>query len=403
MPMPEAYRLATAGGRPLGSAQLAGPGITCVGPVLFLHDNLHGNYSHYSRRVQDILRESVPLFKARSIDEFELDISGCERLFERDYGGIIPFAQHLRQRVRDEVGLRLSVGIGPSRIIAKMASRHAKPSQLPDSPPQPGERGSGIFRVLPQEIDTFLAPHDVQAVPGIGPVTARNLRNMGIQRVGQLLEQPEGLLRRIYGLGLASLLEALRGGEEFEAQQAAFTQARQPKSIGHETTYERDEYDPEVFRRTLWQLTEDACRRLREAGLRARHVTVKLRYSDFDTHTHGGFLEEAADTESAFYPRVLELFEQAHSRRLRVRLLGVRLERLCPGGLQGGLFDSEEEIRAQRLFSAVDRIRARHGKEVLLMGPGVKRLSETRRAEALSTAGVPSAFLFESEPVAAGK
>jgi DNA polymerase-4 len=373
--------------------------------VLFLHDNLHGNYSQYSRRVQDILQASVPLFKARSIDEFELDISGCERLFERDYGGILPFAEHLRRRIREEVGLKLSVGIGSSRIIAKMASRYAKPSHAlgAQTPPQPGELGSGIFRVLPEEIEAFLAPQDVQAVPGIGPVTARNLRNMGIQRVGQLLSQPEGLLRRIYGLGLASLLEALRGGEDLEAAQTALATPRQPKSIGHETTYERDEYDPEVFRRTLWQLTEDACRRLRAANLRARHVTVKLRYSDFDTHTHGGFLEEAADTESAFYPRVLELFEQAHSRRLRVRLLGVRLERLSPGGLQAGLFDSEQELKEQRLFHAVDRIRSQHGKEVLLLGPGVKRLSESRRAEANSTAGVPSSFLFGSEPVAAGR
>ncbi len=198
-----------------------------------------------------------------------------------------------------------------------------------------------------------------------------------------------------------SLLEALRGGEDFDSEQAALAAPRQPKSIGHETTYERDEFDPRVLSRTLWQLTEDACRRLRLAGLRTRHVTVKVRYSDFDTHTHGGFLETPADTESALYPRVLDLFHAAHNRRLRIRLLGVRLDRLSPGGKQGGLFDSNEELREQRLFSTVDRIRSRHGKEILLLGPGVNRLSETRRPEALATAGVPSAFLFDSTPLAA--
>jgi DNA polymerase-4 len=397
------------------SGQGRPPSNTSPTGVVFLHDGLFGNYERYSRRVQDILRESVPEFHARSIDEFELDVSGCERLFARQYGGIVPFAGHLRARVRGEVGLKLSIGIGPSRIVAKMASRHAKPD--------------GVFRVLPEEAEAFLGPHDIQAVPGIGPATSAVLRDMGVNRVEQLLAQPVSLLRQAFGIGMVSLVDALQhsrdlprheggafgkalplgyvGGEDFGStgdiegprakgqgsreenkdeglgtggvsppadrrRDAAATHSR-PKSIGHETTFERDVIDPAVWERTLWRLTEDACRRLRAADLRTRQVTVKIRYSDFFTITHGGPLSEATDVDSVVYQRALELFHEGNTRRLRIRLLGVRLERLCAGASQGLLFETRRDRRAHEFFAAVDRIRERHGRDCVLVGLGVSR------------------------------
>jgi DNA polymerase-4 len=428
MPMGEAYRRAgiplphTDGGPPHQHGHPPHQDDCIIPPtgVVFLHDGLFGNYTRYSQRVQDILRESVPIFRTRSIDEFELDVSGCERLFERDYGGIVPFAEHLRRRVREEVGLPLSIGIGPSRLIAKMASRHAKPD--------------GVFRVLPEEVAEFLRPHDVQDVPGIGPVTAATLRDLGINRVEQLLRQPPSVLRRMFGIGMVGLVEALKAGEDTapgateeagasrpaDRAQAMWDDSaageavglplgaargrmnpaisfgvahgRSPKSIGHETTFDRDEIDPAVWERTLWRLTEDACQRLRAADLRARHVTVKIRYSDFATLTHGGPLPEPTDADSAVFQRVMELFHEGNTRRLRIRLLGVRLERLSAGASQGLLFESRRERRAHDFFAAVDSIRARWGKETVLVGPGVSRLKEKRPLEAMSTAGVQTGF-----------
>lgn len=430
MPMSEAYRRA--------GVEFSGAG----GPprrdgVVFLHEGLFGNYERYSRRVQDILRDSVPEFHARSIDEFELDVSGCERLFTRLYGGIEAFAAHLRARVRGEVGLKLSIGIGPSRIVAKMASRHAKPD--------------GVRRVLPGEVAEFLGPHDIQAVPGIGPATSAVLRDMGVNRVEQLLRQPVNLLRQAFGIGMVSLVEALQcsrdlpqqpggafgkalplgyvGGENGSAgfnprgagggvdppgpvgrasglplemstggtpapPGGAVPSARsRPKSIGHETTFERDVIDPAVWERTLWRLTEDACRRLREADLRTRQVTLKIRYSDFFTLTHGGPLSEATDVDSVVYRRVLELFREGNTRRLRIRLLGVRLERLCVGASQGLLFESRRDRRAHEFYAAVDRIRGVHGRDSLWVGPGVFRLNERRSPYATGTAGIQTGFM----------
>lgn len=382
MPMGEAYRLAERagmlGGRPsLAAADWRAETRALPGEVIFLHDGLFGRYSLYSQRVQDILRESVPVFRARSIDEFELDLSGCERLFSEQYGGILEFAQHLRQRVRAEVGLPLSAGLGPSRSVAKMASRVAKPRDVVGTP-QPGEPKSGVYRVLAEEALSFLRPFDVQAVPGIGPVTAGQLRKMGISRVGQLLDIPPSVLRRVYGSAVAQIQDALLGSGEEPTAEGAFGmgERRRPKSIGHESTLERDEIDPAVFEQTLWRLTEDACRRLRAADLRAAHVTVKLRYSDFDTHTHGAALPDPTDTEAGIFPAVLELFAQAHTRRLRVRLLGVRLERLSAGASQGALFETGRERREHALSTAVDSIRERFGRDMLLAGPGVHRLGK---------------------------
>lgn len=378
MPMAEAYRrVHSAGARAVHEG----------GRVHFLHEGLHGNYQLYSRRVQDILLDSVPVFSPRSIDEFQMDVSGCTRLFTRDYGGIVEFAEHLRRRVRKDVGLRLSIGIGPSRLVAKMASRHAKPD--------------GVRRVLPGEVLEFLNPHDIEAVPGIGPATGKSLREMGINRVGQLLGQPLGLLRQAFGLGMVSLTTALREGTDTHSAQPepAFVhndphgkpresiedgpgynnpaigfgheRRREPKSIGHETTFSRDTVDPAYIERTLWRLTEDACRRLREADLRARHITVKIRYSDFGTQTHGAFLKEPTDVDGEVFKLVKQLFAQGNTRRLRIRLLGVRLSRFTAGASQLRLFEGETSQRERALVGAVDRIRGKHGRDSVLVGPGV--------------------------------
>jgi len=376
MPMAEAYRKAK------GHSGVA-----------FLHHGLHGNYTLYSRRIQDILRAEVPVFRARSVDEFELDISGCERLLADRHGGVEPFVEYLRRRVRREVGLPLSVGIGPSRLVAKMASRHAKPD--------------GVYRVLPEQSERFLAPHDVQDVPGIGPATAAGLRARGVHRVGQLLQLPERLIDNSFGLALLGLVRALKQGDRadrrgelemlgvYGGDEPAEARARrgQPKSIGHETTFERDIIDPAVLEQSLWRLTEDACRRMREQDLRARYVTVRIRYSDFKTVTHGGFLAEASDADSVIFKRVLELFHEALERRIRLRLVGVRLSRFSAGASQLLLFATPREDREQRLFAAVDRIRERHGRDGVLVGPGVSRLVAARPVEANSTAGIPTGFM----------
>jgi len=384
----EARRFGIKSAMPMGTAYQLAAKARAQDRVAWLHDGLHGNYTLYSKRVQDIVRDSVPVFQARSIDEFLCDVSGCERLFGKLYGGMAEFAHHLRRRVREEVGLPLSLGIGPSFAVAKMASRHAKPD--------------GVYEVLAEDAAAFLGPHDVQAVPGIGPVTAEKLRNLGLERVEQLLALPRTNIRAVLGNGFLGLVDTLLavGAEQCSAQDVLGDERAEhcsaptaPKTIGHETTFERDLLDPDLLEEMLWTLTEDACRRLRDKGLLARHVTVKLRYSDFATHTHGAFFEQPTDVDREVFARVKELFWRAH-RRLRVRLVGVRLERLAPGGNQPGLFDPPQRRREQELIRTVDRVRSKFGRHALLAGPGVWKLAHDK-VEANATAGIPSAFLAE--------
>ncbi len=389
MPMGEAYRrLGLDPASPLAEGQsIQRKGVT----VNFLHSGLHGNYGLYSRRVQDVVSAMVPVFRPKSVDEFEMDISGCETIFTRDYGGIVEFAEEMRRRVRAEVGLPMSTGIGPGRLIAKMASRHAKPD--------------GVFRVLPEETVRFLAPHDVQDVPGIGPATAGTLRDMGINRVGQLLQQDQALLRQTFGIGMWSLVNTLRHGEDkavpppntggghsehgsmgllmredgHESPAIGFGPGRsRPKSIGHSVTLERDTLDPALIRRTLWRLTEDACRRLREKDLAAAHVTVTIRYSDFETVTHGTMLREATDLDRLVFETALRLFDEGRTRRLRIRLLGVRLEKLRPGLSQLRLFEPVAVTKERQLTHTLDALREKHGRDVVLSGPGVNQIGSER-------------------------
>jgi DNA polymerase-4 len=242
-----------------------------------------------------------------------------------------------------------------------MASRAAKPD--------------GVFAVPPNRVAAFLGKHPLRAVPGIGKVTCEELEQRGIATVGELLAMPERMLRQALGLALLKVVRALKdGAPELEHEPLTPLRARR-RSIGHSITFERDTLDPRELAATLWGLTEDSCRRLREHGLRAHHVTVTIRYSDFKTFTKGGFLDEPSDTDRPIHARALSLFELVHTRRLRVRHIGVRLSRFYQGGAQGGLFETEEELRERRLCSAVDMLRERYGRDSLYVGPGVMQLA----------------------------
>jgi DNA polymerase-4 len=350
MPMAEAYRLAKGQ------------------PVVFLHNGLFGRYSLYSQRVQQVIRGSVPQFKAKSIDEFEFDLSGCGRWLEFSAHGLEPFAEGLRNGVRREVGLPLSIGLGPSRIIAKMASRHAKPA--------------GIFRVTEDEARDFLSEHKVQAVPGIGPATTQALQLRGIHTVGQLLALPESFVRHSFGLGLQKLIDALISFDDENVSITAVDPApRVAKSIGHESTFPKDTNDVAFLERSLWHLTEEACYRLRAGGYAARQVTVRVRYSDFKTVSRTAPLESPTDSDYTCFATALRLLNELYTRRVRVRLVGVRMEKLTLGAAQGKLFAGERELRDGRLFAAVDRIRGRYGKESITVGRSIWMPLREERAD----------------------
>ncbi len=362
--------------------------------IVCLHDNLHGGYTEHSQMVEKVLARSVPVCIAHSIDEFELDLTGCEAYLLRQFGGIVPFARGLVEQVRDETGLPISIGIGPSRIVAKMASRHAKPN--------------GVFEVLPGSARAFLGSHAVEKVPGIGPATTARLQRLGIERVDELLSKPMVYVRHICGVNLARLVDMMlrgdadskgyttRGGYsdggaralsdqialrgDFNGDWATYSPGMSlgnnlrtlPKSIGHEKTLSHDTTSMEVMERLVWRLTEDAGYRLRAVGLCAREMEVRIRYSDFHSIGHIGSLREPSDADTVLFTRAMELLREAlPARKLAVRLLGVRLQKLCAGGGQGVLFETREDRRRRELFRTVDKLRDRYGRDTLLIGPGV--------------------------------
>jgi DNA polymerase IV len=350
MPMAEAYRLAKGH------------------PVVFLHSGLFGRYSLYSQRVQQLIRPAVPAFRPKSIDEFEFDLSGCGRYLEFKAHGLMPYVMDLRTSVRDQVGLPLSIGLGPSRIIAKMASRFAKPAS--------------VFRVTPDEARDFLAPQPVRAVPGIGPATTRLLEARGIATVGDLLALPGSFVRHSFDLNLERIIGALTRFEDPDSlPEEVDSSPRAAKSIGHETTFPRDTNDIEFLERSLWHLTEESCYRLRQGGYAARQVTVRVRYSDFKTVSRTAPLETPTDSDYTAFATALRLLGEVYQRRVNVRLIGVRLEKLTAGASQTKLFARPEEVKDERLFAAVDKIRARFGKDSIVVGRSIWTPPKEERAD----------------------
>ncbi|MCC7478029.1 DNA polymerase IV [bacterium] len=353
----EARRLGVHSAMPMGEAYRLAP------RAIFLHEGLHGSYGLYSRRVRDILAAEVPLFKSKSFDEFELNLCGCSAWLEREHGGPERFAQHLRERVRREIGLKLSIGIAPSPLLAKLASRSAKPD--------------GVFYLRPEQVQDYLAPLPVEAVSGIGEVTGQRLRDRGVESVGQLLGLPRALVRQHFGNGLLQIVDALQGHLPVNLDpQASGEQRPEARSIGHELTFERDQIDPQLLRGQLWELCEKACRRLRQAGLRASRATLQVRYSDFKTLSQVQAFDEPLDNEAEAFPALLELFGSLCSRRLRVRHLGLRFSRFSAGSQQLALFAGAARQKDERLFGALDRLRDKYGRSAVLLGPGISGLRQ---------------------------
>ena len=210
-----------------------------------------------------------------------------------------------------------------------------------------------------------LAPLPVRAVPGVGPVTGAALERLGVTRVGHLASIPDNVLEAALGAFGPELARKARG-----ESRVAGCQEGERKSVGHETTFEEDTADPVVLEATICRLVEKAAHRLRKAGLKAGGVTVKVRYSDFRTVTRSrGII--ASDRDGELLAVARELMEGAVGRRVRVRLIGVSLERLRAGSEQLGLFTAARDARLASLFPAVDRVRAKYGFSALELATAV--------------------------------
>ncbi len=294
-------------------------------------------YVASSREVDAVLRRFTPTVQKVSVDESYLDMRGTERL----WGLPAEAAGSLQDAIGEEVGLPCSVGGGSNKLIAKVASGLAKPE--------------GILLVPAGGEAEFLGPLRVEKIPGVGDVARRALEDLGIRTIAGLRAVPEQELIRRFGKHGAELAARARGEGSTH-----FPGRELPKSVSRETTFERDIADPEVLRGVLARLLDRAAFALREDGLLAAGVTVKLRYSDFSTTTHGETLSTPSRVDTDFMPVAHRLFERMWERRAEpVRLVGVKLNRLSTAG-QMGLFD-EQSRRWEKALDRVDSVRDRHG------------------------------------------
>ena len=311
-------------------------------------------YREYSQKVYTVLGCFSPKVEMASIDEAYLDMTGTERL----HGPPLRAAHALHAMIQRETQLNCSIGIATSRLVAKVSSDQAKPN--------------GVLWVLPGQEARFLAPLNVRKIPGVGKVLEKSLHDLGIRKVGDLAALDESFLDERFGkwgLALAGKARGLDAGGWFDSEIGA---NEQPKSISHEHTFNEDTADVEQLESTLARLTEMVCRRLREHGLHARTVQLKLRYKDFSTITRTRSLDSATQVDGEILEQVRALFRANWKPGAQVRLLGVHVSSFKSAEGQLGLLDSRKHERWQQALSAADRLRDKYGEDAVSLGSGLK-------------------------------
>lgn len=291
-------------------------------------------YSQYSSLVTDIMVDNAPVVEKASIDEFYLDMTGMERYF-----GAWKFVKELRSKVTKETGLSISLGLSGNKTVSKMATNEAKPA--------------GQLQIFQGQEKVFLAPLSVSKIPLCGKVTTQTLRNMGITNIGVLSQMPLRMLEKTFGKLGTTLWERANGIDH-----SPIVPYHDPKSASKEITFEKDTTDVDFLRRVLMKLVEELCYDLRKSGFCACCITVKIRYSNFDTFTKQLNIQMSA-SDLVMIKHVIELFNRLYERRILIRLVGVRFNKLVRGTEQLNLFDGGSKMAP--LYLAMDRIRDRYG------------------------------------------
>ena len=297
------------------------------------------SYSKHSHLVTEVIADSAPLFEKASIDEFYIDASGMDRFF-----GAFRWAVELRQKIMRESRLPISLGMSVNKLVSKVATGEFKPN---------AEKmiASGTEK-------EFLAPLSVDKIPMIGKQTSSFLYDMGVRTVSTLREMPVKFLVSAFGKHGISLWNKAQGIDE-----SPVVPYTEQKSISTESTFEEDTIDVRRLKSILIAMVEKVTFQLREQKKLASCITVKIRYSNFDTETRQVHVPYTA-SDGFVLRTVLELFDKLYNRRMLIRLVGVRLSGLVFGNHQISLFDdTEEDIN---LYEAIDYIKHKHGVEKLI-------------------------------------
>ena len=338
-------------------------------PQAIFVDGHPDRYRDYSHKVYDVLTAFSPLVEMASIDEAYVDITGTERL----YGPPLRAAHLLHERIRQATSLNCSIGIAAARMVAKVCSDQAKPN--------------GVLWVVPGREAEFLAPLDVRRIPGVGKVTEKNLHDLGIRKVGDLARLDEAFLEERFGKWGMALAGKSRGEDAGGWYDTAIGEEEGPKSISHEHTFNEDTADLEHIESTLVRLSEMVGRRLREHGLEARTLQLKLRYSDFSTITRAHTPPRATQLDTEIFEEIRDLFRRNWRPGAAVRLLGIHASGWAEGGEQMDLMGEERHEKWKGALAAADRLRDKFGEKAVGLAAGMRGNFRERTHE--NPAGLP--------------
>ncbi len=303
-------------------------------------------YSKYSDIVTDIIREKSPLVEKASIDEHYVDITGMDRYIKSS----MLWTHELRESIIKETGLPISFGLSINKTVSKVATGEAKPG---------GEKqvDQGLEKL-------FLAPLSIKKIPGIGDKTFTVLRNMGIEKVSTIQQMPLLMMQKVLGENGQIIWKKANGIDN-----SPVIPYSEQKSMSHETTFDKDTTDIELLKRVLIKMVEKLAFELRSSKKVTGCITLKLRYSDFQTHTFQCRIPYTA-SDHVILNKVMELFKKNYSRRVLIRLIGVRLSNLVSGFTQINLYEDTEEMIS--LYQSLDRIRKRFGFKSIIRSINMK-------------------------------
>ncbi len=295
-------------------------------------------YSKFSRMVTEIIAEKAPVYEKASIDEHYLDITGMDRFF-----GAMKWTHELRNRIIHETGLPISLGLSVNKTVSKIATGEAKPN--------------GELQVEPPRVKPFLGPLSIRKIPMIGLKTYQLLRSMGVVNIHTLSMIPPEMMEKVMGKNGLDIWKKANGIDHTPV--VPYTEQ---KSISTESTFEQDSIDVVRMREILSSMVEKIAFQMRKKGKLTGCVTVKIRYSNFDTHTLQKTIAYTS-FDHVLTKIALELFDRLYQRRMLIRLIGIRFSHLVNGVQQLDMFEDTPEMI--NLYQALDRVRRRFGAQAV--------------------------------------
>ncbi len=303
-----------------------------------------GNYSKQSDIVTEIIKEQVPLFEKSSIDEFYADLTGMDRFF-----GAYQYSSELRHKIIKETGLPISFGLSINKVVSKIATGEAKPNNQ--------------LKIDYGNEKPFLAPLSIRKIPMVGDKTYQTLRNLGLRQIKTIQEMPMDVMQRVLGANGRVIWKRANGMDN-----TPVIPYSERKSISTERTFDKDTIDITKLRGILIAMTENLAYQLRRGEKLTACISVKIRYSDFNTYSKQLRIPYTS-ADHILIPQILGLFNTLYNRRLLVRLIGIRFSHLVQGNYQINLFDDTEE--ALNLYAALDKIRERFGDKSVIRAAGL--------------------------------